>query len=359
MIHGHAHPSILKSIRKQLKKSSSYGAPCKLEIELAKKICGYTGVEKIRFVSSGTEATMTALRIARAYTGKDKIIKFEGCYHGHADPFLIRAGSGALTLGKPDSKGIPESVIGDTLNARYNNIQSVEELIHANKNTIAAIIIEPAAGNMGCVLPQDNFLQDLRSICNSNNILLIFDEVITGFRIAKGGAQEIYQTQADLITYGKIIGGGLPVGAIAGKEEYLSLLAPEGPVYQAGTLSGNPAAMAAGLKTLELLNEKTYNELGVKTNLLINGIQKILSVKGLPYTVQHSLSLLTLFFNPLKINNLDVAKSSNLEKFKIFHSNMLKAGIYLPPSQFECWFISTAHSKKDIKKTIEAIENSL
>ncbi len=352
MILGHAEPHVLKAIRKAMKSGTSFGAPTEIELQLAEEVLqAFPSIEKIRFVSSGTEAVMSAIRVARAFTGKKKILKFDGCYHGHADHLLVKAGSGAATLGTPDSAGVPEEFASQTLVARYNDIASVEALFKSN--AIAALIVEPIVGNMGVILPRRDFLKKLREICDREKALLIFDEVITGFRVALGGVQELYGVHADLTTLGKIIGGGLPVGAYGGRKEIMEMIAPLGPVYQAGTLSGNPVAMAAGLETIRLLKKKNpYAELSHRTQLLTKGLTE--AAVGLPITIERAGSLFTLFFTKQPITNADAARTADTQKYARFFQGMLSRGIYLPPSQFEASFVSTAHSDKDIKKTLFA-----
>jgi glutamate-1-semialdehyde 2,1-aminomutase len=318
-------------------------------------------IEMVRMVNSGTEATMSAIRLARAFTGREKIIKFEGCYHGHADSFLIKAGSGALTLGVPDSPGVPPSVAGDTLSARYNDLNSVEKQIKAFQRKIAAVIVEPVVGNFGCVPPKDGFLQKLSDLCKENSIILIFDEVMTGFRLSRGGAQELYGVKPDLTTLGKIIGGGLPVGAYGGRAKIMQLVAPSGPVYQAGTLSGNPLAMAAGIKTLIILRDSRsfYRELEEKSARLQAGIQEIIDRHDFPVTQNRVGSMFTLFFTPNPVVDYEAAKCSDRAQFATYFQNMLTRGIFLPPSQFEAAFVSAAHTELDIDATLRHAEESL
>lgn len=359
MLLGHSHPKILAAIEQALKNGTNFGAPTELEVKIAELITKMvSSIEMVRMVNSGTEATMSAIRLARAFTGKSKIIKFEGCYHGHADTFLIKAGSGAMTFGIPDSPGIPEGVAQYTLTARFNDILSVEQLIANNKNQIAALIVEPVVGNMGCIPPKGNFLNDLRTICDKENIILIFDEVMTGFRLAVGGAQELYKIKPDLTTLGKIIGGGLPVGAYGGRKEIMQLVAPSGPMYQAGTLSGNPIAMAAGYEMLSIImsDQNIYKTLEITAQRLENGIKKILNENGLNYQINRVGSMFTLFFTESEVYDYDSAKKSDTQKFAKFFNQMLEHGIYLPPSQFEAAFISTAHTLEDIDRTIKAFE---
>jgi glutamate-1-semialdehyde 2,1-aminomutase len=357
MILGHTNPAITKAIREASKRGTSFGAPTGLEIKMAELITKLVpSIEMVRMVNSGTEATMSAIRLARAYTGKDMIIKFEGCYHGHGDSFLIKAGSGAMTLGVPDSPGIPSAIAMNTLTARYNNLTSVRTAMEQNKNQIAAVIVEPIAGNMGCVPPMDGFLQGLRSLCDEFKVLLIFDEVMTGFRVALGGAQTLYGVRPDLTTLGKIIGGGLPVGAFGGKKEIMQMVAPAGPMYQAGTLSGNPLAMAAGFTMLRILhaNRMIYKQLEQRSVQLEEGIRDNLSRLGLGYTFNRVGSMSTLFFTSKPVIDYDSVKTSDTTKFSLYFNSMLEQGIYLPPSQFEAAFISTAHSERIIEKTIKA-----
>jgi glutamate-1-semialdehyde 2,1-aminomutase len=357
MILGHTNPAITKAIREASKRGTSFGAPTSLEVKMAELITKLVpSLEMVRMVNSGTEATMSAIRLARAYTERDIIIKFEGCYHGHGDSFLIKAGSGAMTLGVPDSPGIPSTIALNTLTARYNDLASVRTVMEQNKNQIAAIIVEPIAGNMGCVPPMNGFLQGLRSLCDEFKALLIFDEVMTGFRVALGGAQSLYDVQPDLTTLGKIIGGGLPVGAYGGKREIMLMVAPSGPMYQAGTLSGNPLAMAAGLTMLNILhaNKMIYKKLEQRSLQLEEGIRDNLNKLGLGYTFNRVGSMGTLFFTSKPVTDFDSAKTSDTTKFSAYFNSMLEQGIYLPPSQFESAFISTAHSEKIIEKTIRA-----
>lgn len=355
MILGHAHPAIEQAIVEAARNSFSFGAPTAKEVEMAELITQMIpSIEKVRMVNSGTEACMSAIRVARGFTGKNKFIKFEGCYHGHGDSFLIAAGSGAATMGVPDSAGITQGVANDTLTAPFNNIEAVKKLIEANPNQIAAIIVEPVVGNMGCVLPQKDFLEGLRDLCTKNHILLIFDEVMTGFRLAKGGAQELLGITPDLTTLGKIIGGGLPVGAYGGKAEIMDSVAPLGKVYQAGTLSGNPIAMSAGLVMLKILNEnpQIYQNLNDITSKIVNGIKQTMSALSLHYVINQIGSMFTLFFTEEEVNDFDTAKKSNLALFAKYFQEMLKRGIYLAPSQFESLFVSVALTEDDIEKII-------
>lgn len=363
MILGHAKPEIIESIKEAANHSTSFGAPTILETEMAATITQMVpSIEKVRMVNSGTEATMSVIRLARAYTGKHKIIKFEGNYHGHADSFLIQAGSGAMTLGVPNSPGVTPGTAADTITASYNDIQSVEKIFETNKNQIAAIIVEPVAANMGVVPPEPGFLEKLRELTHKENALLIFDEVITGFRLARGGAQEYFNITPDLTTLGKIIGGGLPVGAYGGKKEIMDQLAPEGPVYQAGTLSGNPLAMSAGLSALKILNNnpEIYNQLNKKATRLAEGIRDNLKSTGVKGVVNQIGSLLTLFFyDGERVTSFRHASKSDTDKYSIYFKNSLNNGIYLAPSQFECAFISDAHTDEDIDKTISANKMAL
>jgi len=362
MILGHAHPQILEAIRKAAKDGTSFGATNECEIEMAELIRELMpSVEMVRMVNSGTEATMSALRLARAFTHREKVIKFEGCYHGHADSFLIKAGSGATTLGVPDSPGVPRSTAGETLTAQFNNIGSVANLIDNYPGQIAALIVEPVAGNMGCVPPEQGFLRGLRDLCTKNAIVFIMDEVMTGFRLSRGGAQELYGIQPDLTTLGKIIGGGLPVGAYGGKKDIMELVAPSGPMYQAGTLSGNPLAMAAGIRTLKILRRdrdvyKRLEQLGAR---LEKGIQKIIDKNNFPLTQNRVGSMFTLFFTRDGVRDYQSALSSDTKKFAMFFNEMLNRGIYLAPSQFEAAFLSHAHTEQDVDKTLLAAAKSL
>ncbi len=355
MILGHAFEEIEEAVKEAVKDSLSFGTPGYREVEIAELMIDMIpGIEKVRMVNSGTEATMSAIRVARGVTGRDKIIKFEGCYHGHGDSFLIAAGSGAATFGVPDSPGVTDAVAKNTLTAEYNNLQAVQQLVDANDNEIAAIILEPVAGNMGCVLPSEGFLEGLRHTCTKNGILLIFDEVMTGFRLSKGGAQELFGIQADLVTYGKIIGGGMPVGAYAGKSEIMDYVSPAGPVYQAGTLSGNPIAMSAGLVMLNYLNSKPgiYDDLEAQSFKIIEGIKANLKKLALEYTCTQIGSMQSLFFTHKEVRNFGDAKTSNLELFSLYYNKMLQKGIYLPPSQYETLFISSAIDDEMAEYTI-------
>jgi glutamate-1-semialdehyde 2,1-aminomutase len=345
MILGHANEMIEKAVRDAVPSSLSFGAPTRKEVEMAELIISMVpSIEKVRMVNSGTEATMSALRVARGFTKRNKVLKFEGCYHGHGDSFLIAAGSGAMTMGVPDSPGITEGVAQDTLTAPYNDLEAVKAIVAANKNNIAAIILEPVAGNMGLVLPKPGFLEGLRKICDKENIILIFDEVMTGFRLARGGAQEILGVKPDLTTLGKIIGGGMPVGAYGGRKEIMDQVSPAGPVYQAGTLSGNPIAMSAGLAMLHYLNDhsEVYTQLNKISSSIINGIKKENKKAGRNFTVNQIGSMFTVFFTEEEVYDLETAKKSDLGLFAKYFQGMLSKGIYLAPSQFESLFISTA-----------------
>jgi len=357
---GHAHDEVVEAVKLQAEKGFSFGAPTELETEIAKFIIeNVPNIDQIRMVSSGTEACMSAIRLARGYTGREKIIKFEGCYHGHSDSFLIKAGSGAATFGNPNSPGVTSGTAKDTLLAKYNDIEQVEDLFRHNQGEIAAIIVEPVAGNMGCVLPENNFLQNLRKVCDENGALLIFDEVMTGFRLAFGGAQELYNVKADIVTYGKVIGGGMPVGAFAARNEIMNKLSPRGDVYQAGTLSGNPLAMRAGLTTLQLIknNPNFYEKLNKTTETLDFEIGKILNEKGIAHKINRKGSMMSIFFHTNRVSNFEEAADSNHSLFNNFFHQLLAQGIYLPPSGYETWFISDAINDAEIDKTLEAVSN--
>jgi glutamate-1-semialdehyde 2,1-aminomutase len=362
MILGHAHELIQEAVSDAIQHSFSFGAPTRKEVEMAELIVSMVpSIEKVRMVNSGTEATMSAIRVARGFTGRDKIIKFEGCYHGHGDSFLIAAGSGAVTFGTPDSPGVTKGVANDTLTAPFNDLAAVQQLVDSNPNQIAALILEPVVGNMGCVLPAEGFLQGLRKICDEAGIVLILDEVMTGFRLAKGGAQERFGITPDLTTLGKIIGGGMPVGAYGGKAEIMNWVSPAGPVYQAGTLSGNPIAMAAGLTMLNYLNDhpEVYTQLEESGRKLTSGFTASMNKLGLNYTLNHIGSMYTLFFTNQAVTDFPSAKSSDLVLFgKYFHA-MLNRGIYMGPSQFESMFLSTALTDQHIEKIVAANEESL
>lgn len=362
MILGHAYEPVVKAIQEHAAYSTSYGAPTELEIKMAELIKSMApNVDLIRMVSSGTEACMSALRLARGYTGKNKFIKFEGCYHGHADSFLVKAGSGVATFNIQTVPGVTGGVSNDTLTCAYNDLEAVQQLVALNKNEIAAIIIEPVAGNMGCILPEPGFIEGLRKICDEEKIVLIFDEVMTGFRLGKGGAQERLQINADLVTYGKVIGAGMPVGAFGGKKEIMQQIAPLGNVYQAGTLSGNPIAMIAGYTLLNILNEQPqlFKELEEKTIYLKHGLDKVLAASGIPYVINQLGSMISIHFSDQPVTDFASAAAANNQLFNQFFHTMLKRGIYLPPSAFESWFLNNALTKEDLDKTIQAAEESL
>ena len=362
MILGHAHENVIKAISKTAEKGTSFGMPTIMETELAQlALSMVNGMDKIRFVNSGTEACMSAIRLARGYTKKDKIIKFSGCYHGHSDSFLIQAGSGVVTFGTPNSPGVTQGTAKDTLIAPYNDLKYVEKLINNNIGEIASIIIEPVAGNMGCVIPKDGFIEGLRVLCDKNDILLIFDEVMTGYRLALGGAQEILGVNADIVTYGKVIGGGLPVGAFASRNEIMKELSPEGSVYQAGTLSGNPLAMSAGLATLFELkhNPGIYDSLENKTSYLEQGMRSILNDTSIDYRINKLGSMISLHFTSEDVIDFKSAQKGNNEKFKKYFHGMLSEGVYLPPSAFESYFLNDALSYDDIDFTLKAFKKVL
>ena len=354
LILGHCNEEVEQAVLKAVKNGLSFGAPTAIEVEMAELVCQMTGVEMVRMVNSGTEAVMSALRLARGATGRSKIIKFAGCYHGHSDSMLVKAGSGALTGGAPDSAGVPAEIAGDTLTANYNDLDSVRRLLQANPAQVAAVIVEPVAANMGVVPPQDGFLQGLRALCDEFGSLLIFDEVITGFRLAPGGAQEYFGVRADLVTYGKIIGGGMPVGAYGGSRKLMELVAPLGPVYQAGTLSGNPVAMAAGLVQLRILqqNPEVYTGLERRGALLESGLHGAL--KDVPAQINRVGSIMTVFFTDAPVTSYEQAKSSDLEKFKIWYLGLLSRGVYAAPSQFEAMFLSSVHTDEEIETIVNA-----
>ena len=359
MILGHAYEPVVNAVIEKAKLGTSFGMPTALETQIAQlAVSMVPNVDKIRFVSSGTEACMSAIRLARGYTKKEKIIKFAGCYHGHSDSFLIQAGSGAITFGSPNSPGVTAGTAKDTLLANYNDLESVVNLIEANKNEIAAIIVEPVAGNMGCIPPKEGFLEGLRRLCTKNEILLIFDEVMTGFRLAKGGVQELYNVKADMVCYGKVIGGGLPVGAFAAREEIMNYLAPLGPVYQAGTLSGNPLAMAAGLAMLNALNNdsKIFERLADKTKYLKDGITRVLTQNNVKFTVNSVGSMISVHFDKNPVIDFETAKNGDNETFKKFFHGLLQEGIYIAPSAYESWFITDALTYEDLDFTINAID---
>ena len=359
---GHSHTRVIEALKKAIEAGTSFGAPTELEVKMAELICKLVpSVEMVRMVNSGTEATMSAIRLARAFTGRDKIIKFEGCYHGHGDSFLIKAGSGAMTFGVPDSPGVPRAIAELTLTARFNSLQSVHQLIDQNKGEVAAIIVEPVVGNMGCVPPLPGFLDGLRALCSEENIVLIFDEVMTGFRLARGGAQELYNIKPDLTTFGKIIGGGLPVGAYGGKNDIMRMVAPSGPMYQAGTLSGNPLAMTAGFETLSIIleDEGFYDRLEQKSRFLADGISANVKKLGVPVVANRVGSMSTLFFTSLSVSDYQTALTADTKRFAKYYNEMLEQGVYLAPSQFEAGFVSIEHTEDDIVRTINANEKAL
>ncbi|WP_431159010.1 glutamate-1-semialdehyde 2,1-aminomutase [Winogradskyella poriferorum] len=359
MLLGHAFPPVVNAVIDKTKEGTSFGMPTELETQIAKlAVSMVPNIDKIRFVNSGTEACMSAIRLARGFTKRDKIIKFAGCYHGHSDSFLIAAGSGAVTFGTPNSPGVTQGTAKDTLLARYNDISNVEEIVKSNPNEIAAIIVEPVAGNMGCIPPVEGFLEGLRQVCDDNGILLIFDEVMTGFRMAKGGVQELKGINADIVCFGKVVGGGLPVGAFASRNEIMDVLAPNGPVYQAGTLSGNPLAMAAGYAMLKAINEDKglMNRLEEKTKYLHTGITEALSKNNVTHTINRIGSMISVHFAEDSVIDFDSAAKGNNETFKAFFHGMLERGIYIAPSAFESWFITDALTYQDLNETIAAVE---
>jgi len=359
MILGHAYQPVIEAITERAKLGTSFGMPTELETIIAQlAVSMVPNIDKIRFVNSGTEACMSAIRLARGFTKRDKIIKFAGCYHGHSDSFLIQAGSGASTFGTPNSPGVTQGTAKDTLLATYNDLESVRLLFEANKNEIAAIIVEPVAGNMGCIPPALGFLEGLRQICTDNQALLIFDEVMTGFRLAKGGVQELYNINADIVCFGKVIGGGLPVGAFAAREEIMNYLAPLGPVYQAGTLSGNPLAMAAGLTMLQSINEdqELFARLDNKTSYLEVGINKVLAQNGIEFTINRVGSMISVHFDKNPVIDFQTAKNGDNETFKKFFHGLLNEGVYIAPSAYETWFITDALTYEDLDFTINAID---
>ena len=362
MILGHCHKPIVETLKKVTENTTSFGAPTELEADIAELICEMVpAVEKVRMTNSGTEACMSAIRVARGYTNKEKFIKFEGNYHGHADAFLIKAGSGAITLGVPNSPGVTKGTAQDTLLAPYNDLSAVKKIIEDNPNQIAAIILEPVAGNMGCIPPKKGFLEGLRSLCNEHDIVLIFDEVMTGFRLSKGGASEYYGVTPDMVTLGKIIGGGLPVGAFGGKKEIMDMVAPVGPVYQAGTLSGNPIAMGCGYTLLKELDENPsiYSQLEENTAYFEKELRRVFDNKNLRYTINRVGSMISFHFDVDEVNNFDDACNANADLFKTLFHGVLKRGVYFAPSAFESLFLSTTHTKELLDNTIVAIEESL
>lgn len=358
---GHTHPDVIKALHEVLDKGTSFGAPSYLENVLAEMVIdAVPSIEMVRFVNSGTEACMSVLRLMRAFTGRDKIIKFEGCYHGHADMFLVKAGSGVATLGLPDSPGVPKSTTSNTLTAPYNDLEAVKALFHENPDQISGVILEPVVGNAGFITPDAGFLEGLRELTQEHGALLVFDEVMTGFRIAYGGAQQKFGVTPDLTTLGKIIGGGLPVGAYGGRKDIMAMVAPAGPMYQAGTLSGNPLAMTAGIKTMELLQQPgTYEQLDQITQKLVGGLLQIAKEAGHEACGGSISGMFGFFFNPGPVHSYEDAKKSDLTKFSRFHRGMLERGIYLAPSQFEAGFMSLAHTEADIDQTLAAAKEVL
>jgi len=358
MILGHAHPEVIKVVQEVAESSLSFGAPTERELIMAETIVRLVpSIEQVRLVSSGTEATMSAIRVARGYTSRDKIVKFEGCYHGHADALLVKAGSGALTFGQPSSAGVPHDVAKDTLTLPYNNTQALKDLFDRLGDEIACVIIEPVVGNMNLIVPEQEFLETLRQLCTHHGAVLIFDEVMTGFRVALGGAQELFNVMPDMTTLGKVIGGGLPVGAFGGKKEIMSQLAPLGPVYQAGTLSGNPVAVAAGLKTLELIQQENFHaQLASMTNKLVRGLTQIAREQGKEFTARNVGGMFGLYFSATAPNSFDEVMASDRESFNKFFHLMLEQGIYFGPSAFEAGFVSAAHTEHDIQQTLNAAQ---
>jgi len=357
MILGHAHPEVIKAVQETAANGLSFGAPTELETQMANKICELVpSIEKVRMVSSGTEAAMSAIRLARGFTGRDKIVKFEGCYHGHADSLLVKAGSGALTLGVPTSPGVPADLAQHTLTLSYNNPEQVKKIFNEIGDQIAAIIVEPIAGNMNCIPGTQEFLETLRRVCDQHNSVLIFDEVMSGFRVALGGAQSIYNIVPDITILGKVIGGGMPVGAFGGRKDIMNHIAPDGPVYQAGTLSGNPVAMSAGLTTLNLISEPNFfEELTETTKLLVDGLQRVSNAAEIPFTTNSVGGMFGLFFTEENsVTSFEQVMNCNQERFNSFFHGMLEQGIYLAPSSFEAGFVSKAHTDEDIEKTISA-----
>ena len=361
LILGHAHPRVVKAVQRAAENGLTYGAPCELETTLAKMVAAaMPSIEMVRFVSSGTEAVMSALRVARAFTGRSKVIKFAGCYHGHSDSLLVKAGSGLATLGLPSSPGVPQSWTRETLVARYNSLDSVERLFAANEKDIAAVIVEPVAANMGVVWPKPGFLADLRQLTQDRGAVLIFDEVITGFRVSYGGAQALFDVMPDLTCLGKVVGGGLPVGAYGGKREIMEMVAPSGAVYQAGTLAGNPVAMSAGIETLKVLGEgDPYGWLQKRTEALTAGLSHLIGRSGVPAFVSRIGSLFTVFFSREEVSDYDSALRSDTKKYGKFFWSMLELGVYMPPSQFEACFVSLAHTEPDVERTLQATEKAL
>ena len=361
MILGHSHPRVVKALKKAVEKGTSYGAPTALEIELAELVLKiYPSMEKVRMVNSGTEATMSAIRVARGFTGRDKIIKFEGCYHGHADGLLVKAGSGAMTFGLPDSPGVPKAYAKNTITLPYNDIKALKAMIEKEWRSLACVIVEPVVGNIGCVLPKPAFLEMLRKLTRRHGIVLIFDEVMTGFRVSFGGAQAFYGIDPDMTCLGKVIGGGLPVGAYGGKKKIMSMVSPEGPVYQAGTLSGNPLAMTAGIETIKELSKKgIYSQIEKKSSLLEKGLVDAARRAGVKTRFYRAGSMFCTYFTDTEVIDYATAKTSDTRKFSKFFSEMLQRGVNLAPSQFEAGFMSLAHTDKDIESTIRAAYEAL
>ncbi len=360
LILGHAHPDIVKALKKATERGTSYGAPTQLEIELAELVLKtYPSMDMVRMVNSGTEATMSAIRVARGFTGRDKTIKFEGCYHGHADGLLVRAGSGATTFGVPDSPGVPKSYAQETITLPFNDVEALKNVINEEWKSIACVIIEPVVGNIGCVLPMPGFLETLRELTKKNGIILIFDEVMTGFRVSFGGAQAYYGIKPDMTCLGKVIGGGLPVGAYGGRKDIMSMVSPLGPVYQAGTLSGNPLAMTAGIETIKILSKgKTYKKLEYIAGLLEKGLIDAAEMAGVKTKFYRAGTMFCTYFTETDVIDYKTAKTSDTSKFSMFFSGILKKGINLAPSQFEAGFISLAHTEKDVEKTVRAAYES-
>ncbi len=358
---GHRHPAVIEAIEKALNKGTSFGAPTVQETEMAELLCeAVPSLDKVRMVNSGTEATMSAIRVARGFTGRDVVVKFAGCYHGHVDSLLVQAGSGALTLGVPSSPGIPQGCTKETIVLEYNNIEQLQQAFEERGSEIACIILEPVVGNMGTVIPEKDFLHETRRLCTEHEAVLIFDEVMTGFRLAFGGAQQRLEVTPDMTTLGKIIGGGMPVGAYGGREEIMNVVSPAGPVYQAGTLSGNPVAMACGLATLKVLrDENPYPKLEQLSEKLANGLSEAAQKAGLPHQMAQIGSMMTLFFNDQPVKNFSISSNNNTERFAKYFHGMLDHGIYLPCSQFEAMFVSAAHSEEDINRTIQIAEQVL
>ena len=361
MILGHAHPTVSSALKRAINRGTSYGAPTASEVDLANLIIdAFPTMDMVRLVSSGTEATMSAIRLARGFTGRDGILKFEGCYHGHSDSLLVKAGSGAATFGVPSSPGVPKGLAQSTFNAVYNDLGSVEAIFKKNRKGIACVIIEGVPGNMGVVLPQDGFLAGLRKLCTKYGALLIVDEVMSGFRLCYGGAQRVFDVKPDITCLGKVIGGGMPIGAFGGRRKIMEKLAPAGPVYQAGTLSGNPIAVTAGITTMKLLKKRgVYKQLIKKAEALCDGLEEITRRKGFPVQIARAGSMFTIFFNDDPVTNYTVAAKSDLDRFSKYFGRMLEGGVYLPPSQFEAAFVSTAHTDRDIDRTLEVAKKAL